>query len=140
MSEPLHVENRTVRFQDIDAAGIVFFARIFDYFHDAYAGLMASRGLPLPALLARTDWLVPLVRAEADYQRPLRHGDEVTVAVTAVALGRSSLTVDYLIASGGPCATGRTVHVFVAREGFARLEIPAAVRAAFSAATPSGAE
>ena len=32
------------RFQDVDAAGIVFFARIFDYFHDAYVAFFAAHG------------------------------------------------------------------------------------------------
>ena len=31
------------RFQDCDAAGIVFYARVFDYFHDAYVGSVDGR-------------------------------------------------------------------------------------------------
>jgi 1,4-dihydroxy-2-naphthoyl-CoA hydrolase len=133
----LHAEVRAVRFQDIDAAGIVFFARFFEYFHDAFANLLASRGLGLPELLERGEWLAPLVHAEADYRRPLRFGDEARVIVTALDVGQTSMTCHFLVtnAGGETSATGRTVHAFVARPGFQRIAVPEAVRLAFSAAT-----
>lgn len=64
-----------VRFQDVDAAGVVFFARYFDLVHDAYAAFLESRGHPLASMFATPAWILPLRHAEADYLRPLRLGD-----------------------------------------------------------------
>jgi YbgC/YbaW family acyl-CoA thioester hydrolase len=123
-----------VRFQDIDAAGVAFFAWIFEYFHDAYVGLLASRGLPLHEALAQRRWAAPLAHAEADFSRPLRFGGDYTIEITAVQLGETSMTVSYVIrgASGATHASGKTVHVFVDLATMKPQAIPADVRAALS--------
>lgn len=40
-----------VAFHHVDAAGIVFYSRTFDWFHDAYVAFLAHAGHPLaPAI------------------------------------------------------------------------------------------
>lgn len=84
--------NRPVRFDDIDAAQILFFARFFNYAHDAmeaffgqlpggYVDLVVRRGIGLPA-----------VRVEADFVSPLRFGDVAQIGVVVLHIGRSSCT------------------------------------------------
>jgi 1,4-dihydroxy-2-naphthoyl-CoA hydrolase len=133
---PVFSFSMTVPFQDIDAAGIVFFARIFEYFHDAFVACMNARGLSLADVIARGDWGAPLAHAEADYQRPLRFGDRVRAEVLRVELGETSMTWHHQIVSDDAAclllSTGRTVHVFIDRSTFRPRPIPDAVRAAFT--------
>jgi 1,4-dihydroxy-2-naphthoyl-CoA hydrolase len=68
----------TVRLNDIDAAGVVFAARICAIAHECYEDDLAAAGLPLARLLAEGSCLLPLVRLEADFRAPLRHGDRLT--------------------------------------------------------------
>jgi YbgC/YbaW family acyl-CoA thioester hydrolase len=129
---------QTVRFQDIDAAGIVFFSRIFEYCHDAYVAFLAHAGEPLPAVLLTRAWAAPLTHAEADFLRPLRYGDELRVQMVAGELTGSTLRLGYRLAlaalrtssstgtqvSGEVVAVAQTEHVFVAPKTFQRIAPP----------------
>lgn len=130
-AERLHTERRLVRFQDVDAAGIVFYARTFDYFHDAYVGLLRERGAPLERALRSGEWVAPLTRAEAEYLRPLRFGDEIEVVIVAVELAETEYVVSYRIdLDGEPACVGRTRHVSVDPETFRRAALPEVLRRA----------
>lgn len=133
----LHTETRVVAFQEVDAAGIVFYARIFDYFHDVYVAFLRRRGAPLEDALRDGSWVAPLRRAEADYLRPLRFGDQVQVSVVRVDVEDSEYRVGYRVeSSAGVACTGESVHVSVDPEAFRRCRIPDVLRRALEG-TPS---
>ena len=121
----------TVRFSEVDAAGILFFSRVFEIAHAAYEALLAERGTPLRQLVHDERWTLPLVHAEADYHAPMRLGDEVSVQVAIEAIGSTSLTLRFTLAapSGQPLATVRHVHVAVDRATFRPVPLPEGVRA-----------
>ncbi len=100
-----------VRLHDVDHAGVMFFARLFVHAHDAYEAFMAHLGLDLCALV-RTGERLPIVHASADYFQPLRHGEQITVALEIEVLGETSFTVAYVFHNAaGMLAKVRTVHV-----------------------------
>jgi 1,4-dihydroxy-2-naphthoyl-CoA hydrolase len=120
---------RRVAFQEVDAAGIVFYARFFDYFHDAYVGWLEDRGVPLDAALRDGTWAAPLRHAEADYLRPLRFGEEIGVAVVVLAVDDTELTLGYRVTrEEEPVCFGLTRHVSVDVATFRRAPFPDAVR------------
>lgn len=125
-------EARAVRFQDVDAAGIVFFPRILEYMHDAYMAFLAGCGMHLPRSIEASDYRIPLVHAEADYFAPMRFGDPITVEVVGVRIGRTSFQVGYRVrhADGRVAAVGQTAHVTVGLPKFAPMPIPDELRAA----------
>ena len=130
---------RVVRFQDIDAAGILFYPRALEYFHDAYLAHLAAKGIDLPRVLRERTWGAPIVRVEADFKSPMRYGDEIVVAIENAELGRSSLGVHYRVrANGDPTrvyCSGKTVHVFIDPASMRPREIPEDVRGALAAAS-----
>jgi 1,4-dihydroxy-2-naphthoyl-CoA hydrolase len=127
----LHTERRVVAFQDVDAAGIVFFARVFDYFHDAYVGFLRARGAPLEAALQDGSWVAPLRHASADFRRPLRFGDQIAVSVARVVTEATEYRVHFRIdAGGGLACEGETVHVSVDPATFTRSPLPELLRRA----------
>jgi 1,4-dihydroxy-2-naphthoyl-CoA hydrolase len=119
----------------VDAAGVLFYPELFRHAHDAYEGLMAQIGIALDGILADGRYAVPIVHAEADYKRPLKHGATVAVAVQITKLGESSFVVDYDFrdASGGSCATTQTVHVVIDRSTGKTAVIPDPWRTCFEA-------
>ena len=127
------VERRAISFQDIDAAGIIFYPRVLALFHDVYVGFLAFAGCPLPEVLKSRAWLAPVRHAEADYFKPLRFGDEVTVEICRAHLSsESEATLGYRIAraeGGEVCAVGQVVHTFV-DASFKRTPMPEPVRRA----------
>jgi YbgC/YbaW family acyl-CoA thioester hydrolase len=130
---------RQVRFQDIDAAGILFYARAFEYFHDAYAALLDARGVDLPKVIAEKRWGAPLGHAEADFKAPMRYGDRVAIDVLSGELGAKSLKVLYRVRAQDDDSkvfcTGMTAHVFIDLDTFKSRAVPDEVRAIFTSST-----
>jgi len=127
---PGFVRERAVRFQDVDAAGIIFFPRAFEICHDLYVEFLAEAGQPLHEAL-RGPWLAPVRHAEADYIKPLRFGDRIEVAIVAAHLGPSvpptEVTLGYRVAilpKKEPALVVQSVHTFVTRERFERTPVP----------------
>ena len=124
-------------FQEVDAAGIVFFARFFEWFHDAYCAALVERGIRFENVLSEKTWGFPLVHAEADYREPLGFAAPVRVDVDEVAVGESSVTVTYTVRGGADPArihaTGKTVHVCVDRATFRPRPLPPELRDALRA-------
>lgn len=135
------VERRAIRFQDIDAAGIIFYPRVLEMFHDTYAAFLAFAGRPLADVLNRDTWLAPVRHAEADYFKPLRFGDVVDLEICRALLTETEVTLGYRMAraeGGEVCVVGQVVHTFVDRATFKRVPIPEPVRRALLAIEAAG--
>jgi YbgC/YbaW family acyl-CoA thioester hydrolase len=133
----LYVERRHVRFQDIDAAGVIYFARVQEYFHDAFVGFFRQVGLDLPSIIAEGKWALPLAHAEADYMLPLRFGDDILIEIVWALASERSLTLAYRARSddGRVRAVGQMVHVCIDRETFRPMNLPESLRLVL---TPDG--
>src|SRR4051812_40353928 len=111
-------ERRSVRFQDVDAAGIIFYPRLLEYFNDLKVSFMAAVGCPLPEALRNGKWISPVRHAEADYMKPLRFGDVIEVALVRVHLEPTEVTLGFRVAraeTGEPAAIGQVVHTYIDR-------------------------
>jgi 1,4-dihydroxy-2-naphthoyl-CoA hydrolase len=123
-----------VRFHDVDPAGIVFFARIFQYAHDAYEMWLRAVGFPLDPPFHDRSYGLPLVHAEADFHAPIRPGQEVRVELILSSIGTTSYKVAAQLTrpDGTPLATVRTVHVCIDPGTGRPMPLPEAMRAAFA--------
>lgn len=123
-----------VRFQDVDAAGVLFFGRIFDYCHQAYEELIGSFGVDRAHYFAGADYLVPIAHAEADYRSPIRLGERVTVTIDVTRMGRASVRLRYRVTGAAAedlRAEVMTVHAFVDRATMRPISIPEPLRGFF---------
>lgn len=104
----------TLRLQHTDAAGVMFFVRVYELMHVAYEELMAEIGHPLPADMARAELIIPIAHSEADYRQPLRLGDRLEISVAVTRLGSRSFWLETTIEKEETvAAVVRTVHVVV---------------------------
>ena len=119
-----------VRFQDVDAAGVLFFGRIYDYCHQAYEEFWASEGIDRAHFFSGATYLVPIAHSEADYRTPVRHGEHIVVSLSVVRVGRASFTLRYRVTDrdGTLKASVATVHAFVDRATMKPIAIPPALR------------
>jgi YbgC/YbaW family acyl-CoA thioester hydrolase len=127
-------ETRAIRFQDVDAAGIIFYPRLFEYCHDTLVSLFAAAGAALHENLRSPTWLAPIRHAEADYFKPLRFGDSIEVAIVAAVLADSEVSLGFRIAKADKdevCAVAQSVHTFVNPSTFQRCPVPEPLRVAF---------
>lgn len=102
-----------VRFGDCDPAGIVYFPRFFDFFHQAMETWFPTHlGFGYDEFVRVRKLGFPAVHTEADFARPSRFGDRIEVHQRVTKLGRSSIAFAYEVhGADGLRATGRSVCV-----------------------------
>lgn len=120
---------RSIRFPDTDAAGVVFFANTLRICHEAYEESLAAAGIDMASFFSASGTIVPIAKCEADYLRPLRCGDRITVRLSAMRIDVSSFSIQYeILRSGTPAkaaARARTEHVCVDTTNGKRTTLPA---------------
>lgn len=84
---------------DTDAAGVMYFANILHLCHRAYEAALAELGLPLQTFLTNSEQALPITHCSAQFRRPLRCSDTVTVQVNPKCLGVDEFEVLYTLSS-----------------------------------------
>lgn len=128
---------RRVRFHEIDRAGIAYFARAFQYCHEAFEDMLSQAlGIDLERFFVESEWMMPLVHAESDYQAPILLGQELRIELSVARLGASSVTFAYRVLGhddGVERARVRLVHACIARETFQKRPLPESLVAGLKA-------
>jgi 4-hydroxybenzoyl-CoA thioesterase len=115
-----------IRFAHCDTAGIVFFPRYFEMLN----GLLEdwfdqALGVGFATLHLERDLSTPTVHLECDFSRPSRLGEDVTLSLRLVDLGRSSFGCEFLISHATEQRLrARSVIVFVDRRSGKPIAIP----------------
>ncbi len=115
---------RKINFYDCDAAGVLFFARIYELCHSAYEELIGSFNLK-EDYWNNEDYIVPIIKSEASYHKPLRYGELVEIEVKVAQLKSSSFELNYECRNENGEVTNkiRTVHVFVDKKTWKKKEM-----------------
>jgi len=86
-----------VKLHDTDAAGLLFYSSIFNIIHDAYEAFLDSHDLNIGKILKEKEYMLPIIRAEADYKLKQSVGDKMAIILTCEKIGKSSYTITYEI-------------------------------------------
>jgi 4-hydroxybenzoyl-CoA thioesterase len=119
------VFERPVGFEEVDAAGILFFGRFFTLCHDAMEHFFSALPNGYVDLIMRRRIGFPAVHVTADFRAPLAYGDVARIEVTVPRVGSTSCTFRYVfqrLADGAPIA--RIEHVVVAMDLATRKKTP----------------
>ncbi|MHB1845183.1 MAG: acyl-CoA thioesterase [Deltaproteobacteria bacterium] len=126
-----HTVSLTVRFGDVDGAGIVYYPRFFNYFHIAFEEFWSKNVRAYDQILSVDRVGFPTVHVETDFGIPLRHGDAIAVEMTMLKLGRSSFTCAYRVLRDGKlCARAEITTATVNLDKMEAIPVPDAHRAA----------
>lgn len=95
---------------------------------------MEGIGFPLDQMIRDGQLLLPLTHAEADYDRPLRHGESVQVQVRVLEIRQRSFAIGYRFIDSRQevAATARTVHVQISGTSTPAATLPVSLRKALS--------
>jgi len=108
-----------IEWGDCDPAGIIFFARYFEFF-DVSTTMLVERALGMKKIdyLKAYDFSGhPLVETRARFLLPTRFGDEVAIETTVVGCGRSSFKIEHRLTHDGALAVeGFETRVWVGRD------------------------
>lgn len=117
---------------DTDAAGILYFARIYRFVEDALEDMLSHEGIPLSHLFKTREFAFVIAHSEADYKIPLFIEDELEVEVTVYRIGTTSFTMSYKIFKTKPnrvlAGKVKTIHVAVNPKKQEKMKIPDAFK------------
>ena len=123
----------TVRFGDLDPAGIVYYPRYLHFCHVGMEEFFSTVvGIDYPKFLAEHRLGLPSVRTEVEHRRPIRYGDAVELEVEVTQVGETSVTWrDRFWHSGEtrPSTEARIVTVCVDMDTFVKQPVPDWLRA-----------
>lgn len=86
---------RTVRFQDTDAAGVVYFANVLAMCHEAYEESLVASGINLRVFFSHPDVAIPIVHASIDFRRPMFCGDLLHIQLAPQRLNEREFEIAY---------------------------------------------
>ena len=123
---------RTVRFGDTDAAGVLHFARLLQWCHEAYEESLERFGIPAASLFPTPgqspEVALPIVHCSADFRRPLVCGDPLAIALDPQRLDASCFELRYSFSSNGTAvATGLTRHLAINSGSRQRCPLPESI-------------
>ena len=121
-----------VRWEDIDAAGIINYQAYLRFFGLAEAELFRSCGLSYKALFDEHGIWLPRVHVECDFFDPVRLDELLIVEAFFGKIGSSSIHLNFEVKRKDRpdlvVASGKYVLVTVGRGEFAPRPVPEAVR------------
>ena len=121
-----------VRWEDIDAAGIINYQAYLRFFGLAEAELLRSAGLNYRFLFEVLGIWLPRVRVECNFYFPVKLDELLAVEAYFSRIGRTSVHLDFEVRRksdpSSPVASGRYVLVCVAQKTFKPVPIPDEVR------------
>src|SRR5438132_554793 len=112
-----HTTTVQVRWGDVDAAGIVFYPRFFEWYDLGCEALFASLGLAWPEAFPKYEIVgVPIVESGSRFVSPARYGDVLAIRSRVAWVRATTFRVEHEISVGSRlCATGFEVRAWVAR-------------------------
>lgn len=85
-----------IRFDDVDGAGIVYYPQFFHLCHAAFEDFFDTAApVSYPHLVKNERRGFPTVAIESEFFAPLSYGDIAVVALSVLAIGKSSLKLGY---------------------------------------------
>lgn len=125
----------TVKLHQTDGAGIVYFGSYFSIAHDVYETFMESAGYDFDTVINKSDTLILIVHAEADYRRSLSISEKFKTDLKVERIGSSSFALVYDISnsSGETVCNVQTVHVAVDKKTKKKKELPKPLKSSLKA-------
>ncbi|WP_392532056.1 acyl-CoA thioesterase [Nostoc sp. C117] len=117
--------NRTVRFQDTDAARVVYFANVLGICHEAYEESLEASNINLKDFFINPSVAFPIVHASVDFLRPIFVGDKLLISLICQKIGVEKFEINYEITVGEILvAKAITRHVCIDVSSRMKQELP----------------
>lgn len=132
------VYERPIKFEDVDAANIVFFARYLGYAHEAMEHFFGVLPGGYSRLIVERKVGLPAVHVEVKFSSPARYGDVLNIGTDVARLGGRSAVLRYRMRQKATGAlVAEVLHTVVTTDlvSLTSIDMPADVRAAFEAHT-----
>ena len=117
--------NRIIRFQDTDAAGVVYFANVLAICHEAYEESLGVSGINLKDFFTNPSVAFPIVHASVDFFRPMFCGDNLLIRLMPQQLSGDRFEVTYeVMVTEVMAAKTITSHLCIDTSSRSKRELP----------------
>ena len=123
-----HLFQTRVYYEDTDLAGIVYYANYLKFIERARTEWVAGLGIDQMALKAAAGIVFAVRRVEADFLRPARFGDDLTVETVLTTIGGARLVLDQAVTRGGARLFTAVVTLVCLTDDGHAARLPAEVR------------
>lgn len=115
-----------VRFDEVDALGIVWHGNYVKYLEDGREAWGRKYGIPYMTIYHTHGFSVPLVKLNMDYKRQLRYEEYCTIETSFVDCEAAKLQLKYTIYNEANeiVLTAESAQVFLTKEGDLQLTMP----------------
>ncbi len=116
----------TVRFSEVDSMKIVWHGNYLKYFEDGRESFGLKYNLGYLDVYSH-NVMIPIVRINCDYKRPLVYGDDLIVETRYIPTEAAKIVFNYTVSrkkDGEVVATGSSIQVFLTPEGDLLLNSP----------------
>jgi acyl-CoA thioesterase FadM len=118
-------EHLVVRLSHTDAAGVIFYPKVFEFEQELFERWLELGGFSLRDMLAGRLAPTPIVHCEADYRLPVRAGDKLVAQLVGVDIGRSGYTLQWAFSRGGePAFSARVKRVAIDPRAGESIDLP----------------
>lgn len=105
---------RRIGMRDVDAGGVLFFARYFSLVHEATEEMFALHGMTFKHLVEEHGVVFPVIHAKADYRLPLSIGETVGIHLAVKDVSRRTFTLAFAFRTAEKLAAeGALIHACV---------------------------
>ena len=122
----------TLRFGDVDPAGILYYPRLFDRVVRGYEELMIEAGWPVSELIDGGTGM-PIVNVEADLFSPARHGQTLDITLSPTVNESSVVFEVRFDHDGETVARAQQTMVTIDLDSFETRPVPEELRTALQA-------
>ena len=121
-----------VYYEDTDLAGIVYYANYLKFIERGRSEWVRALGVDQAALKAGQGIVFAVRRVEADYLRPAKFGDDLTVTTRLREMGGARIVVEQEVLRAGERLFQAVVTLVCLSDDGHAARIPAEVRARLS--------
>jgi len=87
----MFIYRRTIRVQDTDATGVLYFANQLQIALEAFEEFLLTQGFSFGEMVRKKQFLLPIVHTEGDFFAPLTLGDQIEVHLSFSKIGTTSI-------------------------------------------------
>ncbi len=126
----MFVTKKIIRLSETDATGVIYFTNLFKFATEALEEFFETKGINLFKMIQSGDYLFPIVFAKSTYLAPIFLSDEITLTLSLIKMGTSSIEIQTDI-SKAISLVGRVeiVHVVTSKTTMKKMPIPEQLRA-----------
>ena len=122
---------RTIRFQETDAAGVVYFANLLNICHEAYEASLIQAKINLKTFFNNPQFAIPIIHADIDFFQPINCGEKLVIQLEPIQVSENQFKIEYQITrlqiDRSVVAKATTQHVCIHPQSRQRQILPEAM-------------